>query len=212
MGDHRDDGFLDRVYGIDSPEETRRLYEDWAGSYDAEVRANGYATPGRCAAALAAAVADCTAPLLDLGCGTGLSGEAFRQAGFATIDGTDFSPRMLEAARRKAGVYRQLALGDLQRPVPAAPGDYTHAAAVGVFSPAHAPAAMIRQVLAILPVGGCFVFSLNDHALGDPSYDGEIDRLVHAGTAEVAHRDYGDHLPGRGLKSAVVVLRKRAEL
>jgi predicted TPR repeat methyltransferase len=207
MSDDGSGGFLDRVYGIETPEQTRQLYEDWAQTYDDEVRANGYATPGRCAAALSKIAADKAAPLLDLGCGTGLSGEAFREAGFTTIDGTDFSPEMLRVAERK-GIYRRLIQGDLQRPIPAEPGDYAHAAAVGVFSPAHGPAGLIEQVIAVLPEGGGFVFSLNDHALADPSYDQAIQDLVDAGRVEQVHRDYGDHLPGRGLKSAVVLVRK----
>ncbi len=57
------------------------------------------------AAALAALVGDLDAPLLDLGCGTGLSGEAFMSAGFSVIDGTDFSETMIAVARNKPGLY-----------------------------------------------------------------------------------------------------------
>lgn len=202
-----DDGFLDKVYGLHGAEETKRLYADWAETYDAELKANGYATPGRCAEALAAVAPDKSAPILDLGAGTGLSGEAFAAAGFTTIDGNDFSPEMLEIARRK-GIYRELAVSDLERPIHAEPGQYAHMAAVGVFSPGHAPAEMIEQVIALLPVGGGFVFSLNDHALEDPSYRATIDRLVREGTVEVTSDTYGTHVPGQGLKSAVVCLRK----
>ena len=60
----------------------------------------------------------------------------------------------------------------------------------------------------LLPVGGCFVFSLNDHALEDASYNEVIRALVVDGVAEVASREYGDHLPGRGLKADICVLRR----
>lgn len=203
----RTEGFLDKVYGLQGADDTKTLYEDWATTYDAEVKANGYATPERCVKALSAIAGDKTAPLLDLGCGTGLSGEAFHAAGFTTIDGTDFSPEMLQVAKRK-GVYRTLTVGDLLTPIPAQPGDYAHMAAVGVFSPGHAPAEMIEQVIALLPKGGGFVFSLNDHALEDSSYEETIRKLEAAGTVEVTSNEYGDHLPGRGLKSAVLCLRK----
>ena len=36
--------------------------------------------------------------IADIGCGTGLSGEAFISEGFYNIDGTDFSNEMLEIA------------------------------------------------------------------------------------------------------------------
>ena len=69
-----------------SPEETKALYTDWAKTYDSDVTGAGYATPGRVARALAE-VADLTAPLLDFGCGTGLSGVALAAEGFTAIDG-----------------------------------------------------------------------------------------------------------------------------
>ena len=203
-----DKGFLDAVYGIGDSRSTKSFYKDWAATYEDEVRANGYVTPGRCARALADLAADMSAPLLDLGCGTGLSGEAFRATGFTTIDGSDFSEEMLSLARAKPGLYRNLILGDLNNPLPGAPGDYAHIAAVGVFSPGHAPATMIDEVIARLNAGGCFVFSLNDHALEDPSYDAHIGALVEKGIAEVAFREYGEHLTARDLRADVCVLRK----
>ena len=206
-GRDRPGGFLDRVYGLEGPAATQALYRDWAASYEAEIAANGYATPARCAAALAAAAADRTAPVLDLGCGTGLSGVALRAAGFVAVDGTDFTPAMLAVARDK-GIYRRLIPGDLTRPLPGEPGDYAHMVAVGVLNPGHAPAGLIGTAVARLPPGGCFVFSLNDHALADPSFRAEIARLAAADMAETVADDYGDHLPGQGLNAAVVVLRR----
>jgi len=203
----KQEGFLDKVYDLDDAEKTQALYRDWAKSYDEELRASGYASPARTAAAMAAQVADVTAPLLDLGCGTGLAGQAFRNAGFITIDGTDFTEEMLEAAKAK-GIYRKLTLGDLNDPIPAQPGDYANIAAVGVFSPGHAPAEMIDLVFGLLPQGGCFGFSLNDHALEEASYEGRVKDLAVDGTLEVAFQEYGDHLPKIDLKSKIYVLRK----
>jgi predicted TPR repeat methyltransferase len=52
--------------------------------------------------------------ILDLGCGTGLVGAAFKDvADGGRLDGVDISPRMIEAARRR-GIYDDLVLGDLE--------------------------------------------------------------------------------------------------
>ena len=201
-------GFLDRAYDLDDAEKTRAFYEEWAATYEAETLANGYVTPGRCAAALAACATAKSAPLLDLGCGTGLSGLAFRDAGFTCIDGSDFSEEMLACARTKQGVYRALVTSDLNDPLPGAPGEYANIAAVGVFSPGHAPPEMIDAVIEKLPAGGCFVFSLNDHTLEIPGYEAHIDAMVDDGRARIAFREYGDHLPKRDLGAVVVVLRR----
>lgn len=202
--------FLDGVYDLQDAEATRAYYSDWAASYDDEVLANGYVSPQRVAAAMAAHVEDKGAPLFDLGCGTGLSGEAFAAAGFTDVHGTDFSPGMLEAARTK-DVYKTLTLGDLARPIPAEPGRYANLAAVGVFSPSHAPASMIDTALAILPVGGCFGFTLNDHALQEGGYEARVAAVAAEGAGvSVVFSEHGPHLPKLGLGAKVVVLRRDA--
>ncbi len=200
--------FLKDVYELADGETTRSLYRDWAETYDAELIAAGYVGPRRCAAALAEFADDKAAPVLDAGCGTGLSGEALKQAGFLCVDGTDFSEEMLKTAGCK-GIYRQVFKGDLNNPLPGSPGDYAHVAAVGVFSPGHAPPELIDAALGKLEAGGCFVFTLNDHALADKSYDGRLREVIDAGMAELLFKEHGDHVPGADLHSTVYVLRKR---
>lgn len=200
--------FFERAYALENPQETRSFYQHWAAGYDDELRAAGYASPERTAAAMAATVADVRAPLLDIGCGTGLSGKALRDHGFSTFDGTDFSAEMLAIAEDKE-VYRKLFKSDLNDPIPVRPGDYTNFAAVGVFSPGHAPPTLIDSVVALLPGGGCFGFSLNDHALQNAAYEARIRHHRDAGTVDVAFNEYGDHLPAVGVGARIYVLRKR---
>jgi len=203
MGDH----MLQNAYGLDSAEATREFYDKWAEGYDAEVSENGYVTPQRAAAALAEFVEDKSAPLLDIGCGTGMSGQALLDAGFSLIDGCDFSAEMLAVAREK-GIYRALFNTDLENPFPFQTGTYANISAVGVLNPGHAPAEALDQVLELLLAGGCFVFSLNDHALQDHSYEARINEHVDAGNARLLFREYGTHLPEIDLKSNVYVLQK----
>ncbi len=199
--------FLQRVYDMTAPGATRAFYADWAESYDREIGESGYAAPARCAAALAAAATDLTAPMIDIGCGTGLSGAAFRDAGFTAIDGTDVSEAMLAQARAR-NVYRALRLDEVMAE-PFAPGTYAHAAAVGVLGPGHAPPGLIDAVLRALGPGGCFVFSLNDRTLGDPAFEGRVREWTDCGSVSVLGRETGPHLPGIGMNSVVYVLQKR---
>ena len=201
--------FLAKAYALDGPEAVTAFYRDWAASYDAEIEENGYATPRRCAEALAGLATDKAAPILDLGCGTGLSGLALRAAGFSVIDGMDVSAEMLAQARARDGIYRTLIETRIGASLPVSPGDYGHVNAAGVISTDHAPASTIDEILAILPVGGCLVFSLNDHALEDPSFPGKVAEVVANGHAGLAFKEYGDHLPGIGLKARVYGLRKQ---
>ena len=163
--------------------------------------------PARCSAALAEFTEDPGLPILDIGCGTGISGAAFKSAGFGTIDGCDFSREMLAVAARK-GLYRDLVNTDLENPFPFTPGSYAAVAAVGVLNPGHAPASTLDDILALLEPGGLCVFSLNDHALEDHTYEARLNEHLDSGTARLLFREHGPHLPKIDLESTIYLLQK----
>lgn len=66
--------YFDKAYAARDTQVIRSLYDEWAGSYDEDIKAQGYATPDRAAATLAEFLDDKDAPIFDIGCGTGLSG------------------------------------------------------------------------------------------------------------------------------------------
>ena len=201
------DTFLDKVYDARDAASTRKLYDDWSGSYDSEVTGQGYATPGRCAAALASFTEDFTAPILDFGCGTGLSGDALTAAGFKTIDGLDLSQEMIDQAAQK-GIYRSLNRIDADGTLAFAPGTYSAIAAIGVIGAGAAPVSMFHVLMNALASGGKLVFSYNDHALEDPAYEAALCEWVDCGAATLLFREHGPHLPGIDLKSNVYVVEK----
>ncbi len=197
--------FFDDIYHLTDADETAAHYAKFAQEYEDAMAGNGYATPQRCAEALAAAGLAKDAPILDIGCGSGLSGAALRAAGFTTIDGTDFSPEMLALAKAK-GIYRTLSQQDLRSF--AGGSAYAAITAVGVLNPAHAPATVIDEALAALGPGGILVFSLNDHAIADGTYEGRVHEIIDTGFAHLLHREYGAHMPGQDLQSWVLALQK----
>jgi predicted TPR repeat methyltransferase len=190
-----------------SPDETRALYDDWAASYDAEVGTQGYATPGRCAEALARFSSDQTRPILDFGCGTGLSGLALKLAGFAEIDGLDLSADMLALAHAKK-LYRKLDTIEAGASLGHTPGDYAAIAAIGVIGAGAAPMSVLDTLMKGLGKGGLLVLSLNDHALADKSNEGRIMEWTDCGAAVLMFREHGPHLPGINLRSTVYVIEK----
>jgi predicted TPR repeat methyltransferase len=202
------DTFLDKAYGARDAASTRKLYDDWAASYEAELGGNGYATPGRCAAALAQFTSDPEAPVLDFGCGTGLSGHALKAAGFETLDGMDLSADMLEKANDK-GIYRKLIHIEAGEAFSHNPGDYAAIAAIGVIGVGAAPISVFDQLMEGLGTGGLLVFSFNDHALEDPANEARVNEWVDCGSASLLFREHGDHIPGIDLKSNVYVIEKK---
>ncbi|WP_420010552.1 class I SAM-dependent DNA methyltransferase [Tateyamaria sp.] len=199
--------FLDKAYTARDAASTRSLYDDWAASYEAEVAENGYATPGRCAEALKSLTNDLSAPILDFGCGTGLSGLALKLAGFAAIDGLDLSAEMLEVADTK-GVYRKLDQIEADADLPFARGTYSAMAAIGVIGAGAAPIAVLHTLMRKLDSGGKLVFSFNDHALSNPENEGGVSEWTDCGAARLLFKQHGAHLPGIDLKSTVYVLEK----
>lgn len=201
------DGFLTKAYDTSDPADVRQLYDDWASSYEAEVAEYGYATPGRCAAALAEFTTDKTAAILDFGCGTGLSGLALKLAGFIIIDGIDLSADMLKQAAQK-NLYRSLSRIEPDTALLNTPGDYAAIAAIGVIGVGAAPISVFDTLMAALDRGGYLVMSLNDHALADRAHEGKLNEWLDSGAARLLFVEHGPHLPGIDLKSKVYVIEK----
>lgn len=199
--------YLDKVYDARDAKATRALYDNWSDSYEAEVAENGYVTPGRCAAALARYMDDQKAPVLDFGCGTGLSGLALKLAGFEVIDGVDLSAEMLSKAEEK-GIYRDLDLIEADAPLAHAPGDYAAIAAIGVIGAGAAPISVFHTLMHGLARGGMLVFSFNDHALEDPGNEAGMNEWLDCGAARLLFREHGPHLTKINLKSCVYVVEK----
>lgn len=201
------ENFLDRAYADVTTDTSNDIYNAWAKTYEAEVAENGYATPARVAEALAKHVTDRAAPVLDFGCGTGLSGLALQLAGFSTLDGMDPSTEMLALARAK-GTYRDLSLIDISDPAPIPEGIYPAITCIGVIGSGAAPASTFDIVLNALPKGGLLGVSLNDHALDEKLYERAMCSWLDCGAARLLFKDYGPHLPARDIKSNVYIIEK----
>jgi len=195
---------LGSVYDL-KPDETAAYYDDWASRYDAELGANSYVTPTRCATALAATDLPMDAPILDFGCGTGLSAAALSKAGFTVIDGMDISAGMLEQARAK-GIYRNLIQAPNDAPPPIPHGAYAAITAIGAISPGAAPPSLLSQVVDALAPGGLLCLSYNEYALRDADYlaalEAEKPRL------QTLSEETGAHVEGVGSTATVYIFRR----
>ena len=208
-GPSQNDRFLDIAYEARTTDETRDLYDRWAETYDTELIAeNDYAQPRRCAEMLLHYLTDPGAEILDIGCGTGLSGAALLAAGYRTVDGCDFSPGMLAKAR-DTGVYRRLFEADLNGPpLDAADGAYGAAVAVGVFSFSHVHPDALDEILRILAPGAPLVIGLNEHFYDEGALAEKLTALRTAGRIDRLAEEHGDHIRGTGVTGWVIAVRK----
>ena len=102
--------------GTADPREVAHRYDEWAGTYEADLAAWDYRAPA-VVAELARAHHPDAGSVLDVGCGTGLVGKELRARGFAgRIIGLDISPSSLRVAGEGAA-YDRLEQADLQRPL-----------------------------------------------------------------------------------------------
>ncbi len=200
--------FLNQTYQLETSEDTFAHYEDWAETYDEEITENDYAQPRRCAAALAQYSSSREINVLDIGCGSGLSGMALSDSGFKNIDGCDFSPAMLEKAMN-TDVYQKLFLADINQELHIEAETYDAVSAVGVLAFAHIRTEALRQMLRTIKSEGLLVIGLNEHYWEGDSVGEKIRSLVEEGEVELLFEEYGEHLPGADIGGWVAVLRKK---
>ena len=178
---------LEKAYSVKTPEDSRKLYAEWAASYnDTFIKANDYVYPRKVAELFADFVPiTLTEAVIDIGCGTGAVGH------FLTglrpellIDGYDISPEMLAQAaltRRvdDSPVYRNLREIDLTDVLPKQ--DYGAMTSAGTFTHGHLGPETFLSLLKIVCVGGWFVVGVNAEHFEARGFAAAIDSVVSSG-------------------------------
>ena len=171
---------LGSVYSADSPQAVAKAYADWAASYDSETAALGYLLPFLITAWVARHVPAGDGPLLDAGCGTGLTGPQMKALGYDNLAGLDLSNEMLTIAAGR-GSYNDLKQATLGERLPW-PDDYFRAFfSTGVFTMGHAPASGLRDLVRITRRGGHAVFTVRDQVFEKGGFQAVFDELERDG-------------------------------
>lgn len=174
MGKGRD--FLDRIYALEDDGDVRSFYDEAAGKYDEILLSEiGYVSPTVCARTIARHLPDKDARLIDLGCGTGLAGDALSALGYRHIDGVDFSSEMLAVAGAR-DCYTTLAVGDLNAGLDVADDVYAAAISVGVFGQHVLPPALDECIRVVAP-DGFVCFSVNERAFEGYGFRDKVEAL-----------------------------------
>ncbi|MEK7295341.1 MAG: class I SAM-dependent methyltransferase, partial [Actinomycetota bacterium] len=168
------------AYSVITPNDNKRLYAQWAKTYDTSfVEANRYRYPRGVAEHFAAVVPGSVGEyFVDVGCGTGIVGSclaSFRPT--CRIDGFDISPEMLAQAHKKlrddgSPVYSTLYEVDLTQPLKVPTGEYDALVSAGTFTHGHLGPDAFQNLLPLVRIGGWFVIGINAehfalHGFGD---------------------------------------------
>lgn len=166
---------LDGAYALETPEDSVRLYGEWAESYEETfAKASGYLLPE--------AVAECFArsgglgPILDVGAGTGLVGVALHGLGIGPVDGTDISSAMLAEAALK-DCYENLFEGDVTDVLEVEDGTYAGVVSAGTFTHGHVGPDAFDELLRVAHPGALFALTINAEHFKARGFKAKFDAL-----------------------------------
>jgi SAM-dependent methyltransferase len=206
---------LEAAYALKAPEDSVRLYGDWATTYDEEfAEAMGYVYPREVARAFRAQAQPGDTPVLDIGAGTGLLGaELTDLAPDLITDGIDISTEMLEVAGAK-GLYRNRITADLTARLDIADETYGGLISSGTFTHGHVGPVALEELLRVARTGALFCLGINLAVFDSAGFGSAFARLVAAGRItpldfhEVRYYEGVDHqhADDRGI---VALFRKR---
>lgn len=179
---------LARAYDLASPEETRKLYRDWAETYDTTMLDGlGYMSPQLVAQVLADHLPDKSAHILDIGSGTGLAGVKLAEHGFTKIDALDFSSDMLAMAAKR-NIYTDLIECDLTQILPLPDAHWDGAVCSGTFTHGHVGPSCLAEIFRVLKSGSLFAFTVNKGVWQDMGFDTELKKLESNNIARLLKR------------------------
>ena len=190
---------LKNAYALQSVDDVKDLYRDWAETYDMGFSmSQGYQIPRE--VALAFVCAGGGGPVLGVGAGTGLVGEQLQTLGINDIDGVDLSAEMLKVAEIK-GHYRDLLNADVTQPLPNNPR-YAGIVSAGTFTLGHVGPEGVIALLAAARAKALFVISVNARHFERAGFAAMLDTLkgqitdvsfkdvrIYDDRADEAHRD-----------------------
>ena len=172
-----DEPDLDSAYALETPDDNRKLYKNWAETYDADfVEGAGFRFPRLVAEAFN--TSGQAGPVLDVGCGTGAVAMSLRPE--VEVDGLDLSSEMLAVAQRK-GRYRDLIEANLKEPLPLPDGVYGGLTSSGTFTHGHVGAEALDELVRVLAPGAFSAISVRDMVWDSMGFHEAFQRLTKEG-------------------------------
>ena len=178
--------------GHTDPADVAKVYDDWAATYDRDLRSWRYQAPSLTVAALAEAQPS-AGKVLDVGCGSGLVGIELRTAGFADITGIDLSSSALELALA-TGAYEVVRQADVQSgPIPFDDDRFDALVCVGVMTYLPDTTAVVTDFCRVVGQGGSILFTQRQDLWEPRDCQRDLDHLAEAGVCHI--ESVSDPLP-----------------
>jgi predicted TPR repeat methyltransferase len=162
--------------GTSDPDAVADRYDEWAKGYDDDLTSWSYQAPTVVSETVMSRHPDATA-VLDVGCGTGLVGQALRARGFSgRLTGFDISQASLEIARQ-GGTYDSAEQADLQQRLPLEDDTADAVVCVGVMTYLPEVEAAWREFARVARPGGLVVVTQREDLWDSRGCQAVVDRL-----------------------------------
>lgn len=181
MSTHDEPDLAD-AYAVQTPDDNRALYREWADTYESGFMARrGYVYHEHVAHLFVERGG--VGPVVDVGCGTGVVGVELAAAGIGPIDGLDISPDMLALAAEKRradnrAVYRELMEADLTRPIALADAAYAGIVSSGTFTHGHVGPSPLGELFRITAPGAVAAIGINTEHFSQHGFAARFDQAV----------------------------------
>ena len=170
-------GKLAKVSGKNAKVDSKLLYDEWANDYDNDlINEYGYIAPKLTADKFKALVLKKNLKIIDVGCGTGLVGQALYENGYKNIDGYDISPEMLKIAKQSK-FYKELKQIDLNDKPTNLSETYDVLICVGSFGYGALEPIAIRHLIGLVKSGGLLFIFMNAEPFKSQNYQKHISTL-----------------------------------
>jgi predicted TPR repeat methyltransferase len=171
---------IEWIYSSKNNHELLERYDQWAKEYDTDVEQKEEYQGPKITADLFTKYVPRASRILDVGAGTGLTGQLLNILGYDNLVAMDLSKGMLDVARRK-GIYRELNQMVLGETLDYATDSFDAAISTGVFTAAHAPANAFDEIVRIVRPEGYIIFTLSDDSYENAGFKEKFDALEHDG-------------------------------
>jgi len=152
---------LNLAYSIKTPEDSIKLYNDWAKSYDKDfVKKSNYLSPLKISNFFKKHSTINDKPILDIGAGTGLIGKYLNKNNNKNIIGIDISSAMLKKAELKK-CYSSLIAADVTKKIPLENNSIGAVVSAGTFTYGHVGPEALDELLRVTRQGGLFIISIH---------------------------------------------------
>lgn len=195
---------LDLAYALETVQDNRNLYAAWAKDYETDFASTmDYILPNQVAKIFVELGG--TGPVLDVGAGTGLAGQALSKLGIHPIDALDLSNAMLEVALEKK-IYRNFFTSDITQPIVTNNYSYQGIISSGTFTHGHVGPNAIDNLIMVAEHGAFFALSINKNhwiekgfAEKFESLNGVIEKLLLHNVNIYGENSKGEHCNDIGI-------------